>query len=59
MPILVMTALDDKNSQQLGFNLGIDDYIVKPFDNELLVLKIKAILRRASILDEKEECILL
>lgn len=49
IPILYMTALDDKPSKQLGFRLGIDDYVVKPFDADLLMLRVAALLRRANI----------
>ena len=38
-----------KFSKQLGYKMGIDDYIVKPFDVDELVLKMGAILRRANI----------
>ncbi|MDE5911441.1 MAG: response regulator transcription factor, partial [Clostridia bacterium] len=53
MPIVFMTAKDDKPSQLLGYRLGIDDYIVKPFDVDVLIMKIGAILRRAKIESEK------
>lgn len=46
LPIIFMTARDDKFSKQLGYKLGVDDYLVKPFDLDELVLKIGAILRR-------------
>ena len=49
IPILFMTALDDKPSKQRGFEIGIDDYVVKPFDCDILMLRIKALLRRANI----------
>lgn len=49
IPIIFMTARDDKFSKQLGYKLGVDDYIVKPFDLDELVLKVGAILRRTSI----------
>ncbi len=49
VPILFMTALDDKPSKQLGYKIGIDDYVVKPFDADLLMLRITALLRRANI----------
>lgn len=49
VPILFMTARDDKPSKQLGFKLGIDDYITKPFDLDIFLLKIKAVLRRSAI----------
>lgn len=40
---------DDMSSKTRGFRLGIDDYIVKPFDTDELVLRVRAILRRADI----------
>lgn len=49
VPILFMTARDDKPSKQLGFKLGIDDYVTKPFDIDIFLLKIKAVLRRSTI----------
>ena len=48
-PILFMTALDDMSSQQRGYKLGVDDYVVKPFDAEVLMLRVGALLRRANI----------
>ena len=54
LPIIFMTAKDDKPSQMLGYNLGIDDYVVKPFDMDVLQMKIGALLRRAKIETEKE-----
>ena len=53
VPILFMTARDDKPSKQLGFKLGIDDYITKPFDLDELVLRVGAILRRLGKADSK------
>lgn len=49
IPIIFMTARDDKFSKQLGYKIGIDDYIVKPFDIDELLLKVNAILRRTKI----------
>ena len=49
IPIIFMSARDDKPSKQLGYKIGIDDYIVKPFDLDELVLKITAIARRLKI----------
>ncbi len=49
IPFLFMTAKDDIASKQKGFKLGLDDYIVKPFDLQELVIRISAILRRANI----------
>lgn len=49
IPIIFMTARDDKPSKQLGYKVGIDDYIVKPFDLDELILKLEAIARRLKI----------
>jgi DNA-binding response OmpR family regulator len=49
IPILFMTAKDDIASKQKGFRIGIDDYMVKPFDMDELVLRVGALLRRANI----------
>ena len=54
VPIVFMTAKDDKPSKMLGYRLGIDDYIVKPFDLDVLLMKVGALLRRAKIQAEKE-----
>ena len=54
IPILFMTALDDKLSKQRGFNAGIDDYVVKPFDADILILRVQALLRRANIEQSRE-----
>lgn len=49
MPILFMTALDDKPSKMYSYKIGIDDYVVKPFDADVLMLRVAALLRRAKI----------
>ena len=49
IPILFMTARDDIASKQLGFRIGVDDYMVKPIDLDELFLRIGALLRRAKI----------
>ena len=54
IPILFMTALDGKQHIERGFNLGIDDYVVKPFDTEILMLRVGALLRRANIEKSRE-----
>lgn len=53
IPVIFMTAKDDKQSKLLGYHLGIDDYVVKPFDIDVLQMKINAILRRAKIQNDK------
>lgn len=54
IPILFMTALNDKPSKQYGYKIGIDDYVVKPFDAEILMLRVGALLRRANIEKSRE-----
>jgi DNA-binding response OmpR family regulator len=54
IPILFMTAKDDMASKQKGFHAGIDDYMVKPIELDELVLRVKALLRRANIETEKK-----
>lgn len=49
IPILFMTALDDKPAKLRGYALGADDYVVKPFDPDILLLRVGALLRRADI----------
>lgn len=54
IPILFMTALDDMPSRKRGYRIGIDDYVVKPFDTEVLLLRVGALLRRANIEKSRE-----
>ena len=49
VPIIFMSARDDKPSKQLGYRIGIDDYITKPFDLDEIVYKVIAIKRRLKI----------
>lgn len=49
MPILFMTARDDFAAKRQGFQIGVDDYMVKPIDLEELILRVGALLRRAKI----------
>lgn len=53
MPLLFMTARDDMASKSRGFAMGIDDYLVKPFDLEELALRVDALLRRARVNSSK------
>ncbi len=54
IPILFMSAKDDLPSKQKGFQLGIDDYMVKPIDLDELILRVRALLRRANIEMERK-----
>ncbi len=49
IPILFMSARDDLSAKRRGFQLGIDDYMVKPIELDELVLRVQALLRRAHI----------
>ena len=49
IPILFMSARDDLPAKRRGFQLGIDDYMVKPIELDELLLRVRALLRRANI----------
>jgi two-component system response regulator ChvI len=49
LPVIILTSKDDEIDEILGFNLGADDYIHKPFSQRLLIERVKAVLRRAGI----------
>ena len=49
VPVLFLTAKSTFEDKRQGFELGIDDYVTKPIDYEELLLRIKALLRRANI----------
>lgn len=54
LPILFISALEDQPSKKRGFQLGIDDYLVKPFDIDELVLRVAALLRRAKMITNQK-----
>lgn len=58
IPIIMLTARSLKEDKIKGFNIGIDDYITKPFDEEELVCRIKAILMRVDTEDRIKDAIL-
>jgi two-component system response regulator ChvI len=47
LPVIILTSKDEEIDEILGFNLGADDYIHKPFSQRLLLERVKAVLRRA------------
>ena len=51
VPIIMLTAKSDESDELLGYELGIDEYITKPFSPKILVARVDAILRRANKLD--------
>lgn len=51
-PILMLTALSQLNDKVKGFNIGVDDYLVKPFEMEELQVRVKALLKRSRKIPE-------
>lgn len=52
LPILLVTAKETFEDKRIGFNLGIDDYMVKPIDMDEMILRVEALLRRSKIINE-------
>ena len=48
IPILMLTALSQLNDKVNGFNIGVDDYLVKPFEMEELKVRVRALLKRTN-----------
>ena len=55
VPIIMLTAKGETFDKVLGLELGADDYMVKPFETKELIARIKAVLRRSSIKDNRNE----
>lgn len=55
LPIIMLTAKGETFDKVLGLELGADDYMVKPFDTKELVARVKAVLRRTSSPEVKNE----
>ena len=49
LPVIFLTSKDDEFDEVIGFNMGADDYITKPFSQRLLGERIKAVLRRSRV----------
>lgn len=54
VPIIMLTAKSDEQDELLGFQLGVDEYITKPFSPKILVARVEAILRRTSQVSETD-----
>ncbi len=54
VPIIMLTARGEERDELLGFQLGVDEYISKPFSPKILVARVEAILRRV-VGEEKQE----
>lgn len=55
VPIIMLTAKSDESDELMGFDLGVDEYISKPFSPKILVARVEAILRRTSKLTDAPE----
>ncbi|OQB15199.1 MAG: Transcriptional regulatory protein SrrA [Firmicutes bacterium ADurb.Bin193] len=53
VPIMMLTARGDERDELLGFELGADEYISKPFSPKVLVARVEALLRRATVYEGK------
>lgn len=53
-PILIVTAKETAKDKRRGFIAGTDDYMVKPIDEEELILRVRALLRRSKIVSERK-----
>ena len=49
VPIIMLTAKADERDELMGFELGVDEYITKPFSPKILVARVEAILRRTNV----------
>lgn len=54
VPIIMLTARSEERDELQGFELGVDEYISKPFSPKILVARVEAILRRSNILNSDE-----
>ena len=54
VPIIMLTAKGDEQDELQGFELGVDEYITKPFSPRILVARVEAILRRTNLLASEE-----
>lgn len=54
LPILMVTAKESLKDKKRGFLVGTDDYMIKPVDDEEMILRIKALLRRAQIVNDRK-----
>ncbi|MDF2843539.1 MAG: hypothetical protein K0R00_1965 [Herbinix sp.] len=55
IPIIMLSAKGEIFDKVLGLELGADDYVIKPFDSKELVARVRAVLRRTSHIEPKEE----
>ena len=54
VPIIMLTAKAEERDELVGFELGVDEYISKPFSPKILTARVDAILRRSNLIDSSE-----
>lgn len=54
VPIIMLTAKGEEHDELQGFDLGVDEYVSKPFSPKILVARVNAILRRTNVLDDEK-----
>ena len=59
IPIIILTAKNEEEDKVLAFEIGADDYITKPFSPKELVVRVRAVLRRAAVYDEDKNCFII
>lgn len=55
VPIIMLTAKSDESDELMGFDLGVDEYITKPFSPKILVARVEAILRRTNQIGDSSQ----
>ncbi|MEI5906692.1 response regulator transcription factor [Bacillus spongiae] len=58
VPIVMLTALEDDVDQIKGFDLGVDDYMIKPFSFQILIKRVEAVLKRSRKTKGKKDSVL-
>ena len=56
VPIIMLTARSDEKDELQGFQLGVDEFISKPFSPKILVARVEAILRRTGQTESEDSC---
>ena len=57
VPIIMLTARNTEYDELTGFKYGVDEYITKPFSTQILLSRIKALLKRSGVIHKDELCI--
>lgn len=57
VPIIMLTARSEERDELLGFELGVDEYISKPFSPKIMVARVEAILRRTNQMESEEKLV--